>query len=78
LQIVDDPAAQAQLRSLKALFIDCGSKDQYHLHYGARRFIKKLEAAGVDHHYEEFPDNHSSIDYRLDRSLPLLFAALTS
>lgn len=78
LQIIDDPDAQAQLRSLKALFIDCGSKDQYHLHYGARRFVKKLEAAGIEHRYEEFPDNHSSIDYRLDTSLPLLYAALTS
>lgn len=77
LHIVDDPAAQAQLRSLKSLFIDCGFKDQYHLHYGARRFVKKLEAAGIEHTYEEFGDNHSSIDYRLDTSLPILFQALT-
>lgn len=77
LHIVDDADAQAQLRSLKALFIDCGFKDQYHLHYGARRFVKKLEAAGIEHTYEEFDDNHSSIDYRLDTSLPLLFHALT-
>lgn len=77
LHIVDDADAQAQLRSLKALFIDCGFKDQYHLHYGARRFVKKLEAAGIEHTYEEFGDNHSSIDYRLDTSLPILFQALT-
>ncbi|MEM6292076.1 MAG: alpha/beta hydrolase-fold protein [Myxococcota bacterium] len=78
LRIVDDPAAVAQLRQLRALFIDCGSRDQYHLHYGARAFVRKLEAAGVAHRYEEFPDNHSSIDYRLDVSLPVLFAALTT
>lgn len=77
LHIVDDPAAQAHLRSLKALFIDCGSRDQYHLHYGARRFVNKLQAAGIAHVYEEFPDNHSSIDYRLDASLPVLWRALT-
>lgn len=77
LHIVDDAGAQAQLRSLRALFIDCGFKDQYHLHYGARRFVNKLKAAGIEHTYEEFNDNHSSIDYRLDTSLPLLYAALT-
>ena len=78
LHIVDDPAAQAQLRALKALFIDCGSRDPYHLHYGARRFVKKLEAAEIAHVYEEFPDDHSSIDYRLDVSLPVLWNALAS
>src|SRR6185503_7098511 len=26
------------LRHLKALYIDCGEKDQFHLLYGARRF----------------------------------------
>jgi len=76
LHIIEDSAAQAQLRSLMALFIDCGSRDQYHLHHGARRFVDKLAAAGIEHRYEEFPDNHSSIDYRLDASLPMLYAAL--
>ena len=64
------------LRSLSLLFIDCGSRDQYHLHYGARILHRKLNEAGVEHIYEEFDDNHSSIDYRLDRSLPLLVQAL--
>lgn len=77
LHIVDDVAAQDQLRSLSALFIDCGSRDQYHLHYGARRFVRKLAAASIDHRYEEFADNHSSIDYRLDISLPVLHAAVS-
>ncbi|MCR9163063.1 MAG: alpha/beta hydrolase [Nannocystaceae bacterium] len=77
LRIVDDPGALEQLRSLEALLIDCGSRDQYHLHYGARRLVKKLAAAGIEHTYEEFDDNHSSIDYRLDVSLPRLFDALT-
>ena len=27
--------------------------------------------------YEEFSDNHSSIDYRLDASLPMLYAAVS-
>lgn len=65
------------LRSLKLLYIDCGSRDQYHLQFGARILKKKLEAAGISHHYEEFDDDHSAIDYRMDVSLPLLAKALS-
>nr|WP_319483625.1 glycosyltransferase [uncultured Cohaesibacter sp.] len=64
------------LKSLKGLWIECGYVDQYNLVYGARRLHAKLEKAGVDHIYEEFPDNHSSIDYRMDRCLPFLVRAL--
>jgi hypothetical protein len=66
----------AGLRALKALYIDCGDADQYNLVYGARRFHRALEKQGVPHIYEEFPDNHSSVDYRLDKSLPILVKAL--
>jgi S-formylglutathione hydrolase FrmB len=65
------------LKKLKLLYIDCGDIDQYNLIYGARRMHKLLEARGVPHFYEEFPDNHSSVDYRMDRSLPLLAKALS-
>jgi S-formylglutathione hydrolase FrmB len=64
------------LKQMKLLFIDCGDIDQYNLVYGARRMHRALERLRVPHIYEEFPDNHSSIDYRMDRSLPLLAKAL--
>jgi len=67
----------AGLKKLKALFIDCGSFDQYNLLYGARRMHRQLEQRGIGHVYEEFKDDHSSIDYRLDRSLPLLCKVLS-
>lgn len=70
LEIVEDHANA--LRRLKGLFIDCGTKDQYRLHFGARRLHRKLEKLGVPHRYEEFPDTHSGIDYRLDESLVYL------
>ena len=76
LKIVQNPAAQASLKALQGLFIDCGRRDQYHLHYGARRLSAQLNTAGVEHTYQEFDDNHSSIDYRLDTSLPFLHRAL--
>ncbi len=66
------------LKSLKGLWVDCGDIDQYNLLYGARRFTRKLSDAGVDHVYQEFNDTHSSIDYRLDDSLPFLAKALLS
>lgn len=65
------------LRNLKALWIDCGSVDQYNLVYGARRLHRKLEQAGIEHVYDEFDDNHSSVDYRMDKSLPFLAQALS-
>lgn len=64
------------LRSLRGLYIDCGSRDQYHIHYGTRVLSKRLRAAGVAHTYEEFDDTHSDIDYRMDVSLPFLTRAL--
>jgi len=64
------------MKQLKALFIDCGTQDQYNLLYGSRRMHRLLEQQGIAHVYEEFKDDHSSIDYRLDRSLPLLAKAL--
>jgi len=64
------------LKSLKGLYIDCGDIDQYNLVYGARRLHRSLERLGVPHRYEEFPDNHSSVDYRMDESLPFLGRAL--
>lgn len=66
------------LRRLKAIYIDCGNDDQFHLHYGARRLHRALDRLGIAHAYEEFPDNHSDVDYRMDVSLPILAAALTA
>jgi hypothetical protein len=63
---------------MKALYIDCGDVDQYNLIYGARRLHRALAQLGISHVYEEFPDNHSSVDYRMDVSLPCLAKALSS
>jgi S-formylglutathione hydrolase FrmB len=64
------------LRGLKALYIDCGERDQFNLLYGARRFVRRLGALGIAHRYGEFPDNHRGVDYRMDESLPFLARAL--
>lgn len=77
-----DPVVMAErlgpgLATMKALLIDCGDVDQYNLVYGARRLHRLLLRQGIAHTYEEFPDTHSSIDYRMDVSLPLLAKALS-
>jgi enterochelin esterase-like enzyme len=65
------------LKKLKALYIDCGNIDQFNLVYGSRRMHKRLREMNVPHVYEEFPDDHTAVDYRMDVSLPLLAKALT-
>ena len=66
------------LRGLKALYIDCGVNDQFNLLYGARRFKRRLDELAIAHRYEEFPDNHSTVDYRMNESLPFLAKALAA
>jgi enterochelin esterase-like enzyme len=64
------------LKSLRGLYLDVGMYDQYHIQFGMRRLSDELQAVGVSHHYEEFEGTHSSIDWRLDHSLPYLVNAL--
>ena len=77
LRLVTRAECQQSLGRLEGLYINCGSRDQYHLHYAARAFVRKLQAAGIAHRYEEFDDDHSNIDYRMDVSLPYLYQAIT-
>ena len=64
------------LKTMKGIYIDCGWRDQFHIHYGTRQLSAALHRAGITHVYEEFDDTHSSIDYRMDRSLPYLYRKL--
>jgi S-formylglutathione hydrolase FrmB len=53
------------LRSLKAIYIDAGTRDQFFLDLGAEAFRRALEEIGVtDVHFELFDATHSAIDYR--------------
>ena len=77
VMMVETDSGQTNLAQMAGLFFDCGTKDQYNLLYGARRLKKKLDSLEISHRYEEFPDTHSSIDYRLDESLPFLYKAIS-
>lgn len=65
-----------ELRRLRGIYIDCGWRDQYHLHFGARILSRELASLRIEHTYEEFDDTHSSIDYRMDTSLPFLYRCI--
>ena len=64
------------LKRLRLLFIDCGMRDEFNLHFGARTFVKKLKSLGVPHEYEEFDDGHMNVSYRYEVSLPKIVGAL--
>ena len=66
------PEHADSLRSLKLLFIDAGTRDEFNLDIGAKILSAKLTALNIDHTYEEFDDGHFNISYRYDRSLELI------
>ncbi len=63
-------------KKLKLLFIDCGSNDEFALHWGARAQKAICERARLPLHFEEFEDGHMNIQYRYDVSIPLLAKTL--
>jgi enterochelin esterase family protein len=70
------PEHLSELRRLRLLFIDCGTRDEFNLQWGARQLAGVLRRHDVPHLHEEFDDGHMDIVYRYDRSLPLLWEAL--
>ena len=65
------------LKKLKLIFIDCGTRDEFNLHWGSRMLHSKLEKMNIKHFYEEFDDGHMSISYRYNISFPKIFSALS-
>jgi enterochelin esterase family protein len=64
------------LRSLRALYIDAGDRDEFYLDLGARILSRRLTSLDVKHVFEEFKGGHFNIQARYDRSLPLVVKAL--
>jgi enterochelin esterase family protein len=67
----------AALRSLRLLYFDCGTRDEWNLHHGARIFAARCRAAGVPFVQEEFDDDHKAVGYRQEVSIPKLAAAIS-
>lgn len=60
------------LKTLKLLFIDAGTKDEFALDLGARILCERLKKNDVSFIHEEFNDGHFNISYRYDRSLEMI------
>jgi S-formylglutathione hydrolase FrmB len=78
-----DPVRMARergdaLRSLRAIYIDCGKRDQFFLDLGAEAFRREVEAAGVsDYFFELFDGTHSGIEYRYPLAVKYLAERLS-
>jgi Putative esterase len=69
------PRYAAPLRSLRAVWIDAGTRDDWFLDIGAQAFRAALREAGVPDeviHFELFDATHMGIDYRYPLSLAWL------
>lgn len=64
------------LKKLRLIYVDCGARDEWSLHWGARALVGAMRARGLSPHYEEFDDGHMSVSYRFDVSIPMLAKAL--
>lgn len=63
-------------KKLKTIFIDCGTRDEFNLRWGARLLADEFRAGGVEHVHEEFEDGHMGVNYRFERSLGYLLPRL--
>jgi S-formylglutathione hydrolase FrmB len=66
------------LRSLRAIYIDAGNKDEFYLDLGAEAFRRALAAIGIeDVAFELFDATHMSIEYRYPTGLAYLAERLS-
>jgi len=63
------PEGRDAFRRLAGVFLDCGTKDEFNLRWGARMIAEALRDAGVVVEHQEFEDGHMGIGYRYDESL---------
>ncbi|MGH3879603.1 MAG: alpha/beta hydrolase [Actinophytocola sp.] len=75
VRMAAEPRYAEALRSQRAIWIDAGTRDEYHLDFGAEAFRRAVSAAGVPDttvHFELFPAKHGGIEYRYPLSLAWL------
>lgn len=67
------------LRSMKAIYVDAGKRDEYYLDLGADAFCRGLQAIGVrDFFFELFDATHRAIEYRYPLALKYLAERLSA
>jgi len=81
-QYVDSPSMVPRhadaLRTMRAIYIDAGKRDQYFSTSAQRPFRRALEAIGVtDIFFELFDATHDAIEYRYPIAIKYLAERLT-
>jgi S-formylglutathione hydrolase FrmB len=66
------PGRADALRSMRAIYIDAGKRDEFFLDLGAVAFAEELEKLGVEYHLELFDAGHGGIEYRYPIALQYL------
>jgi hypothetical protein len=65
------------VRSLKAIYLDAGTRDEFYLDLGAVAVKKELDALGVECFFELFDGGHGSTEYRYPKALAYLCERLS-
>jgi enterochelin esterase family protein len=65
-------AGAGALGRLRLRYLDCGRRDEYGLDIGARIVAQRIRDLGLAVRHEEFDDDHRTIGYRHEISLPAL------
>jgi hypothetical protein len=61
------------LKSMRAIYIDAGNRDEYYLDLGAEAFHRALLEIGIeDHFFELFDATHAAIEYRYPKAMAYL------
>jgi hypothetical protein len=74
------PRYAEALRSLRAVWLDAGTRDEWYLDLGAQAFREALRTAGLPDervHFELFDAGHGRIEYRYPLALTWLCRQLT-
>ena len=75
--LAEDPVRFVEMdpesfRTLKSIFIDCGTRDEFGLRWGARMLARMVQGGRATVVHEEYEDGHMGTNYRFERSLAFL------
>ncbi|HKG66375.1 MAG TPA: alpha/beta hydrolase-fold protein [Solirubrobacteraceae bacterium] len=70
------PAHAEALRSMRRIYLDAGTRDEYFLDLGATAFGAELDKLGVEHTVELFDGRHGGISWRYPGAIRELVLAL--
>jgi enterochelin esterase-like enzyme len=71
------PRHAAELRSLRAVWLDAGDADEYFMDLGTAALSRTLTGLGVEHRHERFPGGHGGVAWRYPLAYDHLARALS-